>query len=513
MGKNQEYAEQYAKYAMEQMRRYGIPASVTLAQGILESSNGQSELARKGNNHFGIKATSAWLEKGGEYLVYTDDRPNEKFCKYNSVGDSYEHHSLFLKENGRYAQCFTFSPDDYKGWTEGLEKAGYATGGGYAAKLQQIIERNGLQKYDRMVMQEMKAQGKSFGVEGNPRNTGNRTQYSFPVSREEFLFVTSPFGMRTDPTDGNRQQMHKGIDIRTDHDDVLATEANGKVTAVNPNAQSAGGKSVTVEYTREDGGRLQVTYMHLDSIAVKKGDTVGAGQKLGISGNTGTRTTGEHLHFEVKSVAKDGTERYIDPAAYLAEIAHKGNIRLQVLHDGNDLLAKYKEEMPVSDRPLSTEAWMKKLLSSEDSGVGVTGGDPIVEMAMNAYTSLMLLAVQIDGKSEEERKALVSEYADRKQADLTALVPGMKSCTVETGADGKTVLHADNGITTVRHELTSAEMNRLSLVLSDSNLTDEVKRMRVAGLVNGIVLSRQAAQNYEQGMNEGQTQVESLQRK
>ena len=84
---------------------------------------------------------------------------------------------------------------------------------------------------------------------------------------------------------------------------------------------------------------------------------------------------------------------------------------------------------------------------------------------------------------------------------------------METGAGGKTVLHADNGITTVRHELTSVEMNRLSLVLSDSNLTDEVKRMRVAGLVNGIVLSRQAAQNYEQGMNEGQTQVESLQRK
>ena len=96
MSKNQEYASKYAEFAMLQMRRYGIPASVILAQGILESSNGQSELARKGNNHFGIKATSAWLEDGGGYLVYTDDRPNEKFCRYDSVGDSYEHHSRFL---------------------------------------------------------------------------------------------------------------------------------------------------------------------------------------------------------------------------------------------------------------------------------------------------------------------------------------------------------------------------------------------------------------------------------
>lgn len=114
MGKNQEYAEQYAEYAMEQMRRYGIPASVTLAQGILESSNGESRLAQNENNHFGIKATPAWIAEGGRYGIYTDDRPNEKFCSYDSVGDSYEHHSRFLKENSRYAQCFTLSPDDYK---------------------------------------------------------------------------------------------------------------------------------------------------------------------------------------------------------------------------------------------------------------------------------------------------------------------------------------------------------------------------------------------------------------
>lgn len=229
--KNQEYAVQYADYAMEQMWRYGIPASVTLAQGILESSNGQSELARKENNHFGIKATSKWIAEGGRYGLYSDDKPNEKFCSYDNAGDSYEHHSRFLKENSRYARCFTLSPDDYKGWTQEIERAGYATGGGYAESLQKIIERNGLQEYDRQVMQEMKAQGKSFGVESNPlRESGQTPDYSFPVERKEFLFVTSPFGMRED-TQERGKLMHTGIDIRCNGDDVLATEKGGKVVA------------------------------------------------------------------------------------------------------------------------------------------------------------------------------------------------------------------------------------------------------------------------------------------
>lgn len=217
MSKNQQYAERYAAEAMEQMKRYGIPASITLAQGILESRNGQSELSQLGNNHFGVKASKSWLKNGGDYLVYTDDKPNEKFCKYATVGDSYEHHSKILKNNSRYSQCFKLSPDDYKGWTKGIERGGYATNGGYAASLQKIIEINGLQKYDQQVMQEMRAEDKKFGVEQNARtsatvsssvSTSNNDEkkqtasqttndkYSFPVKRDEFLFVTSPFGMR-----------------------------------------------------------------------------------------------------------------------------------------------------------------------------------------------------------------------------------------------------------------------------------------------------------------------------
>ena len=208
---------------MAQMRRYGIPASVILAQGILESSNGQSRLALVENNHFGIKATPEWIAQGGRYGLYTDDKPNEKFCSYESVGESSEHHSRFLKENGRYARYFALAPDDYKGWTQGLEQAGYATGGRYADSLQRIIEQNGLQRYDRQVMREMEAQGKRFGVEESPlREAETAAEYAFPVEREEFLFVASPFGMRPDPENGTKQQMHKGIDIRC-KDDAAAS--------------------------------------------------------------------------------------------------------------------------------------------------------------------------------------------------------------------------------------------------------------------------------------------------
>lgn len=541
MSKNQQYAERYAAEAMEQMKQYGIPASVTLAQGILESRNGQSELSQLGNNHFGVKASKSWLKNGGDYLVYTDDKPNEKFCKYATVGDSYEHHSKILKNSSRYSQCFKLSPDDYEGWTKGIERGGYATNGGYAASLQKIIEINGLQKYDQQVMREMRAEGKQFGVEQNARSTASVSvssedtksvgrastsspdkqaasqkgngQYSFPVKRDEFLFVTSPFGMRQDPMDKSKQQMHKGIDIRAKHDDVLATENGGKVVAVNHNANTGGGKSVTVEYARSDGSKVQTTYMHLDSIAVKVGDEVKAGQKLGGSGNTGTRTTGEHLHFGVKTISADGKTRDVDPASYLAEIAQKGNLKQQALYNGNDLLAKYKGNSSAVDTSLSPDDWMKKLLSSEDASTGLSSADPIMGLVTTMYSSLLALAVQIDSKSEEEQKAQISEAVSKRQVDLKPLMPTMKECVLSVGDNGKAVLQADNGTTKVTRELTNAEFCRLSQVLGDTNLSNEAKKMRIAGMVNTIVLTQQASQNYERVLEQQEGQSQTMQRK
>ena len=501
------------------MRLYGIPASVTLAQGILESASGQSRLAQNENNHFGIKATQSWIANGGRYGLYTDDKPNEKFCSYDSVGDSYAHHSRFLKGNSRYASCFKLDADDYRGWAQGLDKAGYATAGKYAPALISIIERNDLQRYDRMVMEEMNAKGLKPGQGQTSRQlkpVGNEKSqdYSFPLKRDEFLFVTSPFGMRADPIDPSIQQMHKGIDIQCNNEAVLATENGGKVVAVNDNANSTGGKSVTVEYARYGGARVQVSYLHLNSFSVKVGDTVSAGQQIGVSGNTGTRTTGPHLHFGVKQIAEEGTARDMDPAAYLAEIAEKGNIRLTAMHDGQNLLAKYKSgnpNDPAIDTSLSPEEWMKKLLSSEDSGVGMGGygQDPVMEMAMTLFTSLMALAVQIDNKTEEEKMAAATAAATDRRIDLTSLVQGMRECILLVKEGENPVLSVDTGTNRFTARLNQADMNRMNLILSDSTLTSEEKRERISGIVSNIALNAQLSQDYRQGISQ-QSQSENI---
>ncbi|MBI2721161.1 MAG: glucosaminidase domain-containing protein [Bacteroidetes bacterium] len=142
----QSYICWYAEEAVEQMIKYHIPASVTLAQAIFESKCGNSTLAKKSNNHFGIKCHTAWV---GDTVIKTDDTLNECFRKYSSVEDSYTDHSLFLQSRNRYQHLFKLSVTDYKGWCRGLKAAGYATFSGYADELIKIIEENKLYLFDR----------------------------------------------------------------------------------------------------------------------------------------------------------------------------------------------------------------------------------------------------------------------------------------------------------------------------------------------------------------------------
>ncbi|MBR1889810.1 MAG: glucosaminidase domain-containing protein [Alloprevotella sp.] len=142
----QNYIKKYAPIAVEQMRRYGIPASITLAQGLLESAAGQSTLAYTANNHFGIKVGMNWT---GPYVLKDDDYKNERFRKYKSAEESYEDHSLFLKNGRRYASLFSLRETDYEGWAKGLKQAGYATNPHYATQLIRIIETYNLAQYDQ----------------------------------------------------------------------------------------------------------------------------------------------------------------------------------------------------------------------------------------------------------------------------------------------------------------------------------------------------------------------------
>ena len=138
------YIDRYKEIAIDQMHRYRIPASITLAQGLLESNAGRSTLATEANNHFGIKVGGSWK---GPYVLRNDDAPNEKFRKYRSAAESFEDHSKFL-QGPRYQGLFRLSITDYRGWAHGLKAAGYATNPRYAQSLISIIERFGLAQFD-----------------------------------------------------------------------------------------------------------------------------------------------------------------------------------------------------------------------------------------------------------------------------------------------------------------------------------------------------------------------------
>ncbi len=133
----QEYVSLWKETAIKQMNQYKIPASITLAQGILESGNGNSDLAQEANNHFGIKC-SDWK---GETFHKDDDQKNECFRKYSEAKQSYEDHSLFLTSKTRYAALFTLENSDYKAWAKGLKDAGYATNPKYPELLIEIINQ------------------------------------------------------------------------------------------------------------------------------------------------------------------------------------------------------------------------------------------------------------------------------------------------------------------------------------------------------------------------------------
>src|SRR5690554_2013878 len=143
------YINDYKGIAMEEMLQYGIPASIKLAQGILESGAGAGELTRKANNHFGIKCHSGWQ---GDKVYHDDDERGECFRKYNDPKYSFRDHSLFLTQRSRYQDLFKLRKDDYKGWAKGLRKAGYATDPRYPQKLIGIIERYNLNQYDDQVL-------------------------------------------------------------------------------------------------------------------------------------------------------------------------------------------------------------------------------------------------------------------------------------------------------------------------------------------------------------------------
>lgn len=180
----EKYIEKYADLAVYEMYRSGVPASITLAQGMLESGNGQSALARQSNNHFGIKCHN-WT---GEKVYHDDDEKGECFRKYSDPSESYHDHSDFLRFRDRYKFLFEYEVTDYKSWAYGLKKAGYATDPKYPAKLVNIIEQYGLHRFDTEPFPERK-QAKEVKKNLPPSpSVIEQVRELTPKQREEFRF-------------------------------------------------------------------------------------------------------------------------------------------------------------------------------------------------------------------------------------------------------------------------------------------------------------------------------------
>lgn len=193
-----DYVNTYKSIAVDHMKKYKIPASITLAQGLLESGAGKSQLAQKSNNHFGIKCHSDWK---GERVYHKDDNPNDCFRKYKKVEDSYDDHARFIADKQRYRSLFSLKITDYRGWARGLQQAGYATDKAYANKLIKLIEDYELYKYDKggVSLKEKEKEKERFLAQ-NYKHTPYKTHglvYVIAQEGDTYEAIAIEFGFKT----------------------------------------------------------------------------------------------------------------------------------------------------------------------------------------------------------------------------------------------------------------------------------------------------------------------------
>ena len=209
-----EYIATYKDLAIADMKTYGIPASITLAQGIFESDEGNSPLTQKSNNHFGIKCHNGWK---GETVTHDDDHLGECFRKYPSAIDSYNDHSTLLANSKRYAELFKLSPTDYKGWAKGLRKCGYATNPQYPELLIKMIEDNQLYLYD-----DPSNSGKPNLTINNNKKTPENKNEKQKTKNQEAITTNSSNNNYGNETQWEVSLTRHTIDRRNDVDYILA---------------------------------------------------------------------------------------------------------------------------------------------------------------------------------------------------------------------------------------------------------------------------------------------------
>lgn len=219
----EDYIQNFKEDAIQEMKEHNIPASITLAQGMLESGNGNSELAVKANNHFGIKCHSDW--KGATFIM-DDDKKDECFRKYKTVLDSYNDHALFLTSRTRYAKLFELKRTDYKGWAKGLKEAGYATDPKYPERLISIIEKYELHQYDTPNKKTKKVKKEAEKKPANENaKTPSPTREIFQLGIKKYILIKEgdTFNKIAKETDKDLWQLYKYNDL-TETDKLVPGE-------------------------------------------------------------------------------------------------------------------------------------------------------------------------------------------------------------------------------------------------------------------------------------------------
>ena len=477
--KKEQFIEKYKDAAMQAQIKYGIPSSVILAQMALESRWGQSQLAERDNNFFGMKATKQWQSSGKPVAYYSDDRPNEPFKKYSNAQESINDY-VRLMMSDTYKRCHGFSSEDYRNWITGISAAGYATDKSYREKVIKTIKANNLDMFDKQAVELAREQKHTIGYmrgqnpmsESNSYATtqgqgyGETQNWSMPLQKDN-LIMTSDIGHRDKPAP-DASDNHKGIDLRAHNDIVLATEDKGEVKAVDNVGKDRGGRFLTIEYTRLDGTKYEVTYRHLNEAKVKVGDQVKAGAEVAISGNTGSAKTGPHLHMEVRKTV-DGKTSLMDPKEYLAEIAVRGNLSQKLISkydkEMKDLLEPYKSDIAARianepkpndnltasnmDAQQSKEAsfldWVKKLDPTNAGSFmddNQQGQDFISDLLSSIFSGMVAMAAFLnaqDGKTEDLANVDMPTSTDnlspatvqRKRAEIEANVTKMRDTASE----------------------------------------------------------------------------------
>lgn len=409
------FFEKAAPLAMEHQIKYGIPASVTLAQLAHESGwnmNAQSP--------FGIK-TDGKGRKGVDYFVAHDDTPHDKFKKYDGIEAAFEDHSRLLVKGKPYVSLRTLGPTDYQSWTEGVKKCGYASDKEYTGKLNHYIKEFNLTKYDQQALEMAKQRGVECGYAREVAGVRVTTVGGISLDNIQgswHMPLDGDMRMTGDVGENRTNHKHQGIDIGVPIGTPLyATEDNGVVTYTGK--YGGGGNCVIIKYQRPEGKYYEVKCMHLDTIDVKKGDIVNAGFVIGKSGNTGV-STGPHLHFEVRELQnKDDKEgKLIDPKSYLAEIAVRGDIAASLKKDGVDLLPAYKAEYHLTEQNnlLAEEDKTKKRSMLDQLGQSAGGGD-LVSMLFSLMVSKMfdVLALKEMAEAENRKKGNETEISAADQ--------------------------------------------------------------------------------------------------